>query len=70
MKRSTIVTVFILVGYLVVSGIIISAVAESYGTYSIAMYLTVVAVGPIGLLLICTHKGLNSFLKGLDKHDK
>ncbi len=67
-RRSTIVTVFIMIGYLVVSGIIISAVVESYGKDSIAMYLTVIAVGPIGLLLIATHKGLNLFLKRLDNH--
>jgi hypothetical protein len=62
--------VLILIGYLVVSGIIISAVAKSFGSNSIAMYLTVIAVGPVGLLLIVTHKGLNSFLQGLDNHDE
>ena len=68
MKRSTIMAVFILFCYLVVSGIIILAVAESFGSDSIAMYITVIAVGPVGLLLIITHKGLNSFLKNFDKN--
>ena len=70
MKRSTLATVSILISYVVVSGIIVLAVAESFGSDSIAMYLTVIAVGPIGLLLIATHKGLNSYLKGLDGHDE
>lgn len=70
MKRSTLAITSILIGYLVVSGIIISAVAESYGLDSIAMYLTVIAVGPIGLILLVTHKGLDSYLKGLDKRDE
>ena len=70
MKRSTLACVPILIGYVVVVGIIISSVAESFGSDSFAMFLTVIAVGPIGLLLIVTHKGLNSYLKGLDKHDR
>lgn len=70
MKRSTYVTVSILIAYIIVAGIIISAVAVTFGGDSIAMYITVIAVGPVGLLLIVTHKGLDSFLKGLDNIDK
>ena len=70
MKRSTIGVVFILFCYLLVVGIIMLAVAESFGSNSIAMYLTIIAIGPIGLLLIVTHKGLDSFLKNFDKNDE
>ena len=69
MKRSTIAVVLTLLCYLIFAGIIISAVAKSYGSHSIAMYITIIAVGPIGLGLIITHKGLNSWIKGLDKKD-
>lgn len=70
MKRSTLGTLFILTGYLAVFGIIISAVSESFGSDSIAMYITVIALGPVGLILISTHKGLNEYLKELDEHNK
>jgi hypothetical protein len=69
-NRSTIATLFILVCYLIVSGIIILGVAESFGVSSLAMYITVLAVGPIGLILLGTHKGLNAFLKNLDGDDE
>lgn len=70
MKRSTLATAAILMGYIVVSGIIITAIAGSFGSDSVAMYIIVIAVGPVGLLLIATHKGLDAYLKGLDKHDE
>lgn len=70
LKRSTIASFIILICYVIVSGIIISGVADSFGSDSLAMYITVVAIGPIGLILLGTHKGLNTFLKNLDGDDE
>lgn len=70
LKRSTIASFIILVCYVIVSGIIILGVAESFGSSSLAMYITVVALGPIGLILLGTHKGLTTFLKNLDGNDE
>ncbi len=70
MKRSSFATGLVLIGYLIVFGIIVSAVSDSFGSDSLAMYIVVIALGPVGLFLIGTHKGLDDFLKRLDDQGK
>jgi len=70
LRRRTIAAIVILVGYVIATGIIISAVVKTYGSDSIAMYIAVIAVGPVGILLIATNKGLDVFLRGLDENDE
>jgi hypothetical protein len=33
------------------------------------MYITIIAIGPVGFSLLEAHEGLNAFLEKLDKND-
>ena len=66
MKKSTMFYSFIWFLYLIVFGIVIKSVVDQYGANSIATYVTVIALGPIGMILIGTNKGLSSFGESLD----
>lgn len=65
MKKRTIATVAILVGYLILFGVSLSGVQKD----SVAIW--VVGLGfTAGLILLATHKGLDNWLEGLDDEKK
>ena len=66
MKKSAMATIVIIIFYFIASGIIILGVGAAYGPKSIAMFITIIAIGPVFGLLLLTHKGLRDFLKRLD----
>lgn len=63
--KSRIALLAIITGYVTFAGIVISAVFGLYGADSIAAYIAVIIVGPVGFGILITHKGLNSWLNEL-----
>lgn len=69
MKKSKIVIAVGLLSYLGIFSLVFSSVADIFGSKSVAAYIVIITMGPILLLLLMTHDGLDRFLRRLDGDD-
>jgi len=70
MKRSTLFMSIFIIVYVITFGLVTFAVSDKYGAESFATTFIVIIMGPVALIVLVSHKGLDEFLRWLDGDDE